>query len=225
MNEQQASIDALKDIRKMMERSSRFISLSGWSGVAAGCCALIGAWFGHGIINQSRIQSDSLRKHYDADLQTTPIQIKDYMGNQLVQIALLTFLAAVVLAFFFTYIRSRKTGTPIWGVASKRLTLSVGIPMIIGGIYLLKLMQAGAFGLIAPGCLLFYGLGLVNAAKYTLGEIKWLGYGQLLLGVINLFYTGYGIYFWALGFGVLHIVYGIIMWWKYERDGAVGAAV
>src|ERR1700744_2877545 len=37
------SLEALKDIRQIMERSGRFISLSGWSGVAAGCWALAGA--------------------------------------------------------------------------------------------------------------------------------------------------------------------------------------
>lgn len=220
MTEQQASLDALKDIRNMMEKSSRFISLSGWSGVAAGTCALVGAWFANGVIDQSKLQHDSLRKHFDYEGTRTIIPVTDYMGSQLFRVACFTFFAALILAFVFTYIRSKKTGTPMWGVASRKLTVSVGIPMIIGGIYLLKLMQAGAFGLIAPGCLLFYGLGLVNAAKYTLGEIKWLGYGQLVLGVISLFFTGYGIYFWALGFGVLHIFYGVIMWWKYERVAA-----
>jgi hypothetical protein len=96
--------------------------------------------------------------------------------------------------------------------------INVAIPMIAGGIYILKLIEQGSFGLIAPGCLIFYGLGLVNASKFTLGEIRFLGYGQLLLGIINLWYMGSGLYFWAAGFGVLHIVYGAIMWSKYERE-------
>jgi len=93
----------------------------------------------------------------------------------------------------------------------------VGIPMVAGGLYILKLIEHGSFGLIAPGCLIFYGLALVNGSKYTLGEVRFLGYGQIILGIINLWYTGYGLYFWAAGFGVLHIVYGVIMWSKYER--------
>jgi len=84
---------------------------------------------------------------------------------------------------------------------------------------LFRLIEAGAVGFIAPGCLIFYGLALVNGSKYTLGEVKWLGYGQILLGIINLWWVGNGLYFWALGFGVLHIVYGTLMWWKYERSG------
>jgi len=219
MDTQQQSLETLKDIRSMMERSSRFISLSGWSGIAAGGCALVGAWFGNKVIDQGIANHDSLGKHYgvDENMVGEPIKIRDYMGNQLLQIALATFAAAVLLAFIFTYLRSKKTGTPLWGNASRRLTVSMMIPMGIGGLFLLKLMQAGAFGLIAPGCLLFYGLALVNASKYTLGEIKFLGYGELITGTISLFYPGYGIYFWAFGFGILHIVYGVIMWYRYER--------
>lgn len=218
MTTEQQPLEALKDIRNMMERSSRFISLSGWSGVAAGVCALVGAWFGNRVIRQSIDNHDSLRKHYEDNANTAPIPVSDYMGNSLFIIALLTLVAAFILAFLFTWLRSKKTGTPLWGHASRRLAISMMVPMAIGGLYLLKLMQAGAFGLIAPGCLLFYGLALVNASKYTLGEIKYLGYGQLITGTICLFYPGYGIYFWAFGFGILHILYGIIMWYRYERS-------
>ena len=89
--------------------------------------------------------------------------------------------------------------------------------MLAGGIFLFKLMQFGTFGLIAPGCLIFYGLALVNASKYTLNEIRYLGYLEILLGIVALFFIRYGLYFWATGFGVLHILYGGYMWWKYEH--------
>lgn len=90
--------------------------------------------------------------------------------------------------------------------------------MIVGGIFILKLLEFKTYGLIAPGCLIFYGLALVNASKYTLGEIRYLGYGQIILGLINLWAIGYGLYFWALGFGVLHIIYGAIMLRKYGNS-------
>ncbi|HEX6914466.1 MAG TPA: hypothetical protein VF145_04465, partial [Chitinophagaceae bacterium] len=126
-------------------------------------------------------------------------------------------IAALAAAFIFTWLRSRKTGTPIWGTTARRLIVNVSVPMLVGGIFLWQLIQHGVFGLIAPGCLIFYGLALVNASKYTLGEIRYLGYCEILLGLISLWLPGYGIHFWALGFGVLHIVYGIVMWWKYEK--------
>jgi hypothetical protein len=99
----------------------------------------------------------------------------------------------------------------------QRLTWNTLLPMIVGGLFLLRGMQLNEYRLVAPGCLIFYGLALVNASKYTLGEIRYLGYGQLALGIINLWQLSYGLYFWAAGFGLLHIIYGIVMWYRYER--------
>jgi hypothetical protein len=216
MLQAQEPLDTLHDIKKMMEKSSRFISLSGWSGVAAGSCALVGAWFAYQVIHESN--SSDLSRTNDAYGRNAGISMTDVIGNRLFTIAILTFVAALVLAFLFTYIRSKKNNISLWGNTSRRLLINVSIPMAVGGIFLLKLIESGAYGLIAPGCLIFYGLALVNGSKYTLGEIRYLGYGQIILGIINCFAIGYGLYFWAIGFGVLHIIYGIIMWNKYERN-------
>ena len=215
MSDQQQSLEELQHIKRMMERSSRFISLSGLSGVMAGLCALVGAWFAYDVINPSGLSSfDARTYHRDYSLDT----VKDYMGHRLFTIAVATFISALVLAFIFTYLRSKKSGVPIWGTASRRLLVAVAIPMIAGGFYLLREIQVGNYGLIAPGSLIFYGLALVNASKFTLGEIRFLGYSQIILGIINCWMLGYGLYFWAIGFGLMHIVYGIAMWYKYERN-------
>jgi len=212
MNEQQQGLDTLQDIKRMMERSSRFISLSGLSGIAAGICALTGAWFANSVIAEH-----PGRLHETGPALQDGISLRDFMGHSLFTIAALTFACAFVLAFLFTWLRTRKNGTPIWGTTSRRLLVSVALPMVAGGIFIFKLIQYGVYGLVAPGCLIFYGLALVNGSKFTLGEVRWLGYGQVILGIINLWWPGNGLYFWALGFGVLHIVYGALMWWKYER--------
>ena len=106
---------------------------------------------------------------------------------------------------------------PLWGTTSYRLLWNMAVPLAAGGLFLIRSIQLEQYELIAPGCLIFYGLALVNAGKYTFGEVRYLGYGQLILGIANLWMTGYGLYFWAAGFGLLHIVYGILMWYKYER--------
>jgi len=211
MNEQNQQIETtLHDIKNIMERSSRFISLSGWSGVAAGLCALGGAWYTTTKIEcwkRGDCEFERLMSADGVDYQST-----------LLRIALVTFSAAVVSAFVFTYLRSRKTGVPLWDHTTRRLTINVAVPMIVGGLFIYRMMHMGFYQLVAPACLLFYGLALVNASKYTLGEIRYLGYGQLLLGIWNLWSLGYGLYFWAAGFGVLHIIYGLLMWWKYEHE-------
>jgi hypothetical protein len=221
MDEHLQHLDTLKDIKRIMERSSRFISLSGLSGIAAGVCALTGAWLANNVIhNDARFGSDNevreLRHVGNTDLENGA-DLQTYLNNTLIQIALGVLIAALVLGFLFTYLRSRKTNTPIWGTTAKRLLINVSIPMIVGGIFILKLIDNESYNLIVPGCLIFYGLGLLNASKYTLAEVKYLGYAQILLGIINLQMMGNGLVFWALGFGILHILYGAFMWWKYER--------
>ena len=216
MDSQHPPLETLQDIKRMMERSSRFISLSGWSGISAGICALAGAWIAHSRIAgylQAMYGGDGLRgrpREYGGDSSIE-------LTADLLLIAFITFIAAFISAFLFTWARSRKNGTPMWDRTVQRLAWNTILPMVVGGLVLIRAMYWGYYELVAPGCLIFYGLALVNASKYTLGEIRYLGYGQLILGLINLWAIGGGLYFWAAGFGVLHILYGAIMWWKYER--------
>lgn len=202
------------DIKQTMERSNRFISLSGWSGIAAGTCALAGAYFAHIALQENYYYSISTSNQNDYTY--FPFFLRQLLNDRLFHIALLTFIAALVSAFIFTYRRSRKNNTPVWSTASPKLLLSFSIPMIVGFIFLLKLIENGNYGLIAPGCLIFYGQALINGSKYTLSEIRYLGYCEIFLGIVNCNFTGSGLYFWAVGFGVLHIIYGILMLRKYE---------
>ncbi len=189
-----------------MERSGRFISLSGWSGVSAGICALVGAWLAHRRL--ATYTKLSIEERY----YTTTGLVCD-----LIFIAAGVFVAALALAFAFTYLRSKKDSVPIWGTSARRLVWNTLLPIIAGGVLILKMVDLHYYTLIAPACLIFYGLALINGSKYTIGEIRYLGYAQLLLGFINCQMPHSGLIMWALGFGVMHIVYGLMMWWKYER--------
>ncbi|XZF12978.1 hypothetical protein ACTHGU_14425 [Chitinophagaceae bacterium MMS25-I14] len=226
MTDQQQTLDTLKDIRNMMERSSRFISLSGWSGIAAGVCALGGAVAAYPHVHgayESYLRSNDTEL---MDAQSAKMLLSEQYGGSLKNIfvsplffiAVCTFVAAFVTAFIFTYIKSRRNNAPIWDLTTRRLLINGLLPLCVGGIFILRMLQLGFLGLAAPACLIFYGLALLNASKYTFKEIRWLGIAQLLLGIINCWNIGYGLYFWAAGFGIMHIVYGSIMWWKYERN-------
>lgn len=204
--------DAILEIKSMMEKSSRFISLSGWSGVAAGLCATVAAFIVAGKagcweVNEclferlSREEANSLKR-------------------ELYVVAAITFIAAFSSAFFFTWIRSKKTGVPVWGLVARRLMWSVTVPLVAGAIFLYRMVMLEQFDLVAPGCLVFYGLALVNASRHTLPEIRYLGYVEIVLGLVNCWFVGYGLYFWAVGFGLMHVLYGMMMWVKYERKQA-----
>jgi hypothetical protein len=130
--------------------------------------------------------------------------------------ASIVLFSALTFGIFFTIRKSRKYNLPIWTVATKKMLVNLSIPLLVGGVFCLALLYHGFFILIAPATLLFYGLALINAEKYTFSDIKYLGFCELILGCISLFFLGYGLVFWIVGFGVLHILYGLIMFKKYK---------
>ena len=79
------------------------------------------------------------------------------------------------------------------------------------------LIDQGYVGMVAPSTLIFYGLGLINASKYTYGEIEVLGYVELSLGLVASFFMGFGLLFWVIGFGVSHVVFGLVLHFKYDK--------
>ena len=91
------------------------------------------------------------------------------------------------------------------------------IPLTAGGIFIVILLMRGFYDIVAPASLLFYGLALINASKYTLSDVRYLGMCEVVLGLMAAFFAGYGLIFWAMGFGVLHVFYGVSMYIKYER--------
>lgn len=204
------SLKDIKDIRLLMERSSRFISLSGLSGIAAGVCALIGAFIAYGIID-----------NYYGDYNSAGFFSGDVFSRLKIKLTLLgisVFAIAFTSSFYLTWRKAKKLGQPIWNLTSKRLAWNMTIPLVAGAAFILGMLRYDMWMFVSSASLIFYGLALVNASKYTFTDIRYLGYCEILIGIINMFFIGYGLWFWAFGFGVLHIVYGISMWWKYERN-------
>lgn len=210
MTKTEESLQQLQHIRNMMERSSRFISLSGLSGVFAGFFALAGAAAFHIFLNKE------LNYGYTDFAKNVPVNISLGLRQFVLLDATVVAVLSLLFAFFFTMRNAKSKGQPIWDSTAKRMLVNLAIPLVAGGIYSLVLLNYGWFGLIAPTTLIFYGLALLNASKYTLDEIRWLGISEVVLGLIGCFFIGYGITLWAIGFGVLHIIYGLLMYSKYE---------
>lgn len=205
MDSSSQNLETLKDIKRIMERSSRFISLSGLSGIAVGICALIGAtvaWYRISLYYQELIAGDACTYCLTEDL---------------IIIASVVFVAAFITATLFTFLKTKKEGVPIWANSARRLLWNTMLPILAGGFMLLRMIQLDQYQLVAPASLIFYGLALVSGSKYTMGEVRYLGYAEIILGIINLWLYHQGLICWAIGFGIFHIIYGIVMWWKYER--------
>jgi hypothetical protein len=206
------SLETLQDIKRMMERSSRFISLSGLSGVSAGICALIGAWIAHNFIAEYYRKNGFFSRFLHSRDEANDLKWK------LIGLAALVLIAALATSTLMTWRKARKSHLPVWDPTSRRLAINMLIPLAAGGFFVLGLLYRSDWDYVAPSCLVFYGLALVNASKYTLTDIRYLGLLEIALGCVCMYYPHDGLYFWAAGFGVLHIVYGLIMWWKYEKS-------
>lgn len=189
----------ISEIRSIMERSSRFISLSGLSGVMAGIYALLGAYVAYQILYHYQAQSHEQVVYY------------------LIADAVIVLLLAVGTGVLLTTRRARSQGATIWDASARRLLINLLIPLAVGGIFCLILLSRGFISIIAPSMLLFYGLALVNASKYTLSDIRYLGFFEIALGLVAALIPGYSLLFWTIGFGVLHIIYGTLMYFTHER--------
>jgi len=202
--------DDLKIIKKLMEDSSRFLSLSGLSGLFAGCLALAGAVAAHFIILKTKTSV------LDGFLINLSFQESGKMKALLITDALIVLILALAGSFYFSYRKSLKKGLKVWTPISKRLLINLFVPLIAGGFFILLLFIANQWLLIVPAMLIFYGLALVNAGKFTYSEIFYLGITEIITGMLAGLFQESPLFFWTLGFGVLHIGYGLFMYRKYE---------
>ncbi|MEY8847513.1 hypothetical protein AB9K26_01760 [Psychroserpens sp. XS_ASV72] len=195
-------LDDITEIKSMMNKSSRFISLSGLSGVLAGIYALVGAAIAYYLV------SNSVRGYLILDGYVFRICVGILLG-----VAALSILTGIIL----TTKKAKKNGEKIWDSSSKRLLINFLIPLVTGGIYILIILNQERYGHTAALMLIFYGLALINASKYSLGDIRYLGFTEIILGLICAVVPSYGFWFWVAGFGIMHIVYGTWMHFKYDK--------
>lgn len=201
----------LQAIREIMERSSKFLSLSGLSGIFAGVCALIGAavaWF---------VVLDSGSVHYNEYLCSVGASPFNQVSIKLGIDAIMVLVAAILGASYFSHRKAKKSGQKLWTSSTRRLLAHLFIPLVSGGIFAVILVLRNNIELVASVTLIFYGLSLVNAGKFTLGEIHYLGLTEIALGILAGIFINHGLLFWVVGFGVVHIVYGIVMYYRHER--------
>lgn len=208
-------IDDLTEIKSLMNKSSRFMSLSGLSGILAGVYALIAAGIANNFVqghltllaNNDSSKSFAFRKVF-ASID---------LAGDLIIIFLVTLVLAIVTGITLTIRKAKRNNEKVWDNSSKRLIINFIFPLFPGGLFCIVLIQYGIIGLVVPASLIFYGLALINASKFTLGDIKYLGVANVVLGLTATQFIGYGLFFWAVGFGVFHIIYGTIMYFKYDR--------
>jgi predicted lysophospholipase L1 biosynthesis ABC-type transport system permease subunit len=192
----------ISEIKTLMNKSSKFISLSGMSGILAGIYALIGAIYAYWLSNK---------------INGNLLFIDKSILNLIILDLFIVGTLSIVTAIFLTTRTAKKNNEKIWDSLTKRLLVSFLLPLLAGGIYILITFSQQRYGQIGELMLLFYGLALLNASKHTLGDIKYLGYTQIILGLISALFSTYSFWFWVIGFGFMHIIYGFIMYFKYDK--------
>ncbi len=207
------SLEDIRAIRQMMEDSSKFLSLSGLSGVLAGIYALLGAGYTYFFI------FDSGKHYYNEFMISLTGKSTNEFRVSLIIVAAIVFLSATLSTFYLSRQKAQKAGTPFWSNTAKKILFEMGTVLFLGGIFCIILIFQGDLRLVASATLLFYGISLISIAKYTHHDIKYLGYSEAILGLFAGIFLSYGIAFWSIGFGVFHIIYGIVMYLKYERCG------
>ncbi|GAB4030004.1 hypothetical protein [Spirosoma jeollabukense] len=208
MQEEQDYIRDIAQIRSIMERSSKFLSLAGWAGIMAGLYALAGVYIAYAVLD------------FNPDkLVYNPTNSGELSAGLLkvIGLASLILVLAIGTAVLLSYNKATKRREKLWNAIVKRLLINMAVPLLAGGLLLLILIGKGLIGLLAPITLLFYGLALYNASQFTYEEVRSLGLIQIGLGLLSAYYVEYGLVCWAVGFGVAHILYGIYMHYRYER--------
>ena len=208
MKEEQKYIRDIAEIRSMMERSSKFLSLSGLAGVMAGIYALAGAFIAYRTFsfNPVEVIDPTL------DFENPPSALL-----KVVVLATIVLILAISTAIFLSQKKANKRGEKLWNHTSQQMLFHMAVPLVVGGLLILVFIAKGFIGFVAPMTLIFYGLALYNASKFTYPVVKSMGLIEVVLGLVSAYFVGYGLLFWAIGFGVVHIVYGIYMHYRYER--------
>ena len=201
MQELDRKLEDISEIRTIMERSAKFLSLSGLSGISAGCVALLGSAVGHFYVLS--------RGGY------TPSD--PAMQRFLTVDAGAILVLALLCSLFFTRRMARRKGLPVWNMAGRFLVKALLVPIGTGAVVSIILSAQHLFAFAVPATLIFYGLGLTDGSKFTVREVWYLGLAEIVLGVFGLLFPLLAPWFWACGFGVLHVVYGVVMYFRYER--------
>jgi hypothetical protein len=196
----------IASIRAIMERSVKFISLSGLSGILAGIYALAGASIAYYLIYYPH-SPFGFRFYY--------INEQDVIFKLLV-VATLVLAGSLATGYLLSARKAKKLGVSVWNKASKQLLIDVSIPLITGGLFIVILLSRGYFMIVASSCLLFYGLALIYGSQHTVKEIRYLGYSEIVLGLLSALLPGYGLIFWSIGFGVMHIIYGSLVYYRHD---------
>jgi predicted lysophospholipase L1 biosynthesis ABC-type transport system permease subunit len=207
-NEQLAAISEMRD---MMQRSSRFLSLSGLAGILVGCVALVGVGLAYYLLEMP-FGSTGYLMYLDNALEANDATLKN-----IIFICVTVLIISLLIGSLMAISNAKRKGLSVVDNTTKRLVINMFIPLLVGGIFIIALLMQHSLSYILPSMLIFYGMALLNASKYSIEDIRYLGLIEMFLGLFAMFFLDQALIIWGFGFGILHMIYGVILYNKYEK--------
>jgi hypothetical protein len=205
MENHEEQLAAIQEMRNMMDQATRFKSISGLSGMIAGILCLFSLYIINLFSGISPWEANAFDRLWVMD---QALVCSVFLG---------LLVGSISIGYYMASRNASHSGKYAWGGSARRLATSLAIPVLVGGVFAMLLIQVGLVALAAPVTLLFYGMGLLSASKFTLDAVRTVGLIFIGLGLLATGFLPYGLLFWALGFGFVHIVYGLIIYIQYER--------
>ena len=181
------AMENLRFIRETMERAGSFTAVSGWGQVSIGVTALIATWV--------------------ATAQTEPERwLAVWTGEALLALAIGGFTVAR---------KAYSAGLPLLSGPGRKVALSLAPPIVAGAMLTAVLFEAGLLWPLPGMWLLLFGTGVVAAGAYSVRVVPVMGLSFMLLGMLALLTPTWGDVLMGLGFGGLHIFFGVLIAWRY----------
>ena len=178
------AMDNLRYIRETMERSQSFTAVSGVGGVLMGLIAL-GATF-------LAVRTETIEAWVAVWMSAAVLSL----GSALVAMTM----------------KARAAGGSLLVGAGRKFAWNLTPPLLVGGLLTVAMTQMGAAALLPGVWLLLYGRGVVRGGAFSVGVVPLMGLAFMLVGAAALFAPAtWGNLFMAGGFGLLHIVFGILI--------------
>ena len=178
----------LRVIRALMERSTKFSTFSGLSGVCAGMASIIGC---------------IITRLYIPDPGAFPVQFLALWSTVIV--------IAVGADYLLMKRRAAQVGKRVLSRLGKQMVIASVPGLGTGAIVTFYLLQHHLLGSVYPFWMLAYGLAVSATGLFSQREVSLLGVAFLIAGAACLFATGIGLPMMAVTFGGFHIVYGLAM--------------
>ncbi len=184
--ERKQAQEALAYIRQTMESASTFTALSGWGLVAVGVVGMVAAVL--------------------AWRTGTPEKLGIWVPAALV---------GVLCAGVANASKARRLEMPLWSGSFRKVAWVMTPVLAAGALLTLAMVNASVRHLLPGTWLALYGAGVTAGGTFSLRAVRWMGLAFIVLGGLAFWAPQQGIVFLAVGFGVLHILFGFYLVGKH----------